>query len=645
MLISGEPGTGKTELIAKRVAHLIEKENLPPKAILILSFTRNSVTELKERIKTELRNLTEIYYRLKIMTFDRFASKILQDDRDYRVFEHNFETNICNAVNFIQDYDSRSEEFKTFFRSIKYVIVDEIQDLYYGRAVLLQSIFSTLDEIQDKWGYILLLDECQEIFSYMEKKGAKSPFEGIFKRSKEFIDWVIKWTERKYPEDFINEPLDLPISENKRYKCIENKKLLAIMANARFILKKYPNDIEKLKSIKNRFPKNTLEKEKELFELLRKNTNENKTTCILFRGNKKATNCSLKLFQQDPPILHTYQLSNQSRVYPNWIAYSVNNAIADDMDLSDDVYIKKEIYLENWNSTNLMQKFNLNSENAWNFLNFMATESEETDLIYLDELKSGLTRNYSDMVLTEYGYNAAPIIISNIHKSKGREYDYVFLEDGVLPKNKMFDLDTVQLHARINYVALTRCQRNFQLISTRYQSFYNYRVSDEFNNLGPCIDIIEEEDTEKIIYNTSFLSSDDIISQEKQDKIWDLQVGKPIQVKLTVNPPNRYAKVYTLEQNPDYEDELCVLSESFTKKLINKINRFIVNSNRSKKKIRKQTNNTYTLVGARIVSLNTELLPLDVREYSQISDLIPLKYFRIGYWLGFRIMGPLYINN
>ncbi len=645
MLIKGEPGTGKTELFAKRVVHLIEEEGLEPRAILILSFTRNSVREMKDRIKKILKKTSpQVFNKLKIMTFDRFAAKILQDDREYRVFDNKFETNISNAVSFLLDYTNRSEDFQYFFSRIRYVIVDEIQDLYYGRAAMLQCIFSTLARIQDQWGYLLLLDECQEIFSYMEKKGEKSELGNFFKRSKNFVEWAIKWTEKNYPDDFINEMLDIPMSENIRFKDLKNGKLCSIMKTARFILTNHPDNIKKLKSLKNRFPLITIQGEEEFFHLLRDNEDKNKTTCLLFRGNETATNFSLKLYQQNPPFNHIYQLSNQSKVFPNWIAFSVKNSIRDDLNLSDSAYIEKEKYIEIWNLMNLQPKFNLDADNAWNFLSFMATESEDEEYIDLEKLKYGLLRNYSDSLLTEYGYNAAPIIISNIHKSKGREYDYVFLEDASLPNGKMFDLDSVQLFARLNYVALTRCRKDFKLLSSTHRSFYNYRTNDEYENLGQFIFKIKEKDNEKILEKISFLLSNEENSNNKQEKIWNLKLGEPVKVVVKVDPPEKFARVYILNQNPNKKnEELCVITESYTKRIIKKINGLLDNTDISKEKIKRRNDNTYTLVGARIVSLNTELLPPNVKEFNQVD--IPLKDFLIGYWLGFRIMGPLYIKN
>ena len=77
LLIHSGPGSGKTELLARKAAYLLENDALPAnKKILALSFKRNSVRNLRDRVNSCIP--PETSHRFEAYTFDAFA-KILLD--------------------------------------------------------------------------------------------------------------------------------------------------------------------------------------------------------------------------------------------------------------------------------------------------------------------------------------------------------------------------------------------------------------------------------------------------------------------------------------------------------------------------------------------------------------------------------------
>ena len=78
MVIAG-PGTGKTHLLTMRIANILDKTDIPPEAILALTFTESAVTSMRK-------NLSEIIgtmaYRVTITTFHGFANNIIKDYPD-----------------------------------------------------------------------------------------------------------------------------------------------------------------------------------------------------------------------------------------------------------------------------------------------------------------------------------------------------------------------------------------------------------------------------------------------------------------------------------------------------------------------------------------------------------------------------------
>ena len=75
MIIAGA-GTGKTTVITKRIAWLIEQEIVKPENILALTFTEKAAAEMEERVDLLL---PYGYVDLQVSTFHSFCEKLLRD--------------------------------------------------------------------------------------------------------------------------------------------------------------------------------------------------------------------------------------------------------------------------------------------------------------------------------------------------------------------------------------------------------------------------------------------------------------------------------------------------------------------------------------------------------------------------------------
>ncbi|MDR0321839.1 MAG: UvrD-helicase domain-containing protein, partial [Treponema sp.] len=75
LLVAGA-GAGKTTTMAAKVKYLVEKKNIPPEEIIVISYTRKAVDELKERINDGL------HISSKICTFHAFAYDIVRKFSD-----------------------------------------------------------------------------------------------------------------------------------------------------------------------------------------------------------------------------------------------------------------------------------------------------------------------------------------------------------------------------------------------------------------------------------------------------------------------------------------------------------------------------------------------------------------------------------
>jgi len=82
MVIAG-PGTGKTQILTLRIAHILLKTQVNPENILALTFTENAAAEMKERLSGLI---GPDAFRVQINTFHGFCNELIQ--KHFDVFHH-----------------------------------------------------------------------------------------------------------------------------------------------------------------------------------------------------------------------------------------------------------------------------------------------------------------------------------------------------------------------------------------------------------------------------------------------------------------------------------------------------------------------------------------------------------------------------
>lgn len=141
-LVIAGAGAGKTTTVAAKVKYLVEKQNINPEEILVVSFTNKAVDELKDKIQKQL------HINCPITTFHASGNAILhkqnneklnivQNEKLYFVLEDYFNEAVLTNEKLVDD-------LVTFFASYCDAPADEIFD----KAVLFNKIsassFTTL---------------------------------------------------------------------------------------------------------------------------------------------------------------------------------------------------------------------------------------------------------------------------------------------------------------------------------------------------------------------------------------------------------------------------------------------------------------------------------------------------------------------
>jgi DNA helicase II / ATP-dependent DNA helicase PcrA len=102
-LIHAEPGTGKTEVVARRLNHLFNNQCLTPGHILVISFSRAAVKALIQRINS-LRDsgngIIEDLRYLSVRTFDSWSFRMLRflGEEPASLLKNGYEENIALLI-------------------------------------------------------------------------------------------------------------------------------------------------------------------------------------------------------------------------------------------------------------------------------------------------------------------------------------------------------------------------------------------------------------------------------------------------------------------------------------------------------------------------------------------------------------------
>ena len=78
-LVIAGPGTGKTHILASRIAHLVSHQGVAPEHILALTFTESGANAMRQRVISFLGTQG---YQVTISTFHSFASRLIDDNPD-----------------------------------------------------------------------------------------------------------------------------------------------------------------------------------------------------------------------------------------------------------------------------------------------------------------------------------------------------------------------------------------------------------------------------------------------------------------------------------------------------------------------------------------------------------------------------------
>ena len=158
LLVEAGPGTGKTAVACARVASLVD-QGVNASSILMFSFTRTAVAELRSRIQG-FSSSPEIA-AVRIATLDSQAWFFRYGTgADFESLTDSFESNIAETINLLQ---SGNDVLDEYLQSTSHLIVDEAQDLTAIRAKFVAQLIGKLSSY---CGITVFADPCQGIYGF-----------------------------------------------------------------------------------------------------------------------------------------------------------------------------------------------------------------------------------------------------------------------------------------------------------------------------------------------------------------------------------------------------------------------------------------------------------------------------------------------
>lgn len=154
-LVAAGPGSGKTTCLTRRVLYLIDKCQIPPNKILVLTFTKEAAQNMAERFREQckllLPNLTHTSENVHFGTFHSFSYQILTQISNYSNYQLITTLEKQKIVNQVLEKFSKEsiskEEINQFIQCIStYKNTDKYPESYSFHEYSFEKLFETYEE-------------------------------------------------------------------------------------------------------------------------------------------------------------------------------------------------------------------------------------------------------------------------------------------------------------------------------------------------------------------------------------------------------------------------------------------------------------------------------------------------------------------
>lgn len=429
------PGSGKTHVVAARIVDLVVRQGLRPGSeLLLLSYTRAAVHEMRQRLLkavewTGAKQLSMV----NIRTMDSLAYEL----HVAAGVEHpgGYDDGIASAARLLL----KNRDAHATAHSLRHIIVDEAQDLIGVRDLFVRTLLAASGK-----GFTVLGDPRQAIYDYLLFEEGIPPNTGfdelrrfLASQAKDLAERSLRGSHRH-----TGAPLRLLDAANHVFERSAEDPELCFEELVNLLEGEAEADIGE-----------PLEKP-EVARLLEQE--QPGTTAILTRTNGEAL--CISNFLLDSGIDHRLATGSESPRIPGWVG-----RILPDL---PDTFGERDVE-DSWlrlvgSPVGSVQ----DGSSAWAILSQAAGEGQRR--ILKDDVVASL-RN-PNLFPAEGSYDAThsrKILVSTVHRAKGREFDRVFF---LMPNvDRVERAAEMPLESKVVYVAMTRPKSSFRAF--RFQTY------------------------------------------------------------------------------------------------------------------------------------------------------------------------------
>ena len=483
MMILAGPGSGKTKVLVHKIASLILTEDIKPEQFMMLTFSKSAKMEFKTRLNSLIGALS---YDVEIQTFHSYALKLIA-----RVANKENKIILENAI---EEATRQINEKEIILPHITILVLDEFQDINEKSFEFVKAIYKATNEdikiiaVGDDDQCIMDFNGAQVNFidKYKKEFGYDEDGNEVYKQYELLCNFRSKKDIVNYSNDFITKV-------TKRYK---TKPL-------------YSNSLDSGSiNIYSFLSKNMIIP---LIELVKQEKSIS-NIAILVKTNEMVLDIYSIL--QDNNIDARYLIERDKFELKNIIELIEFDKVLNSY-LEEEISYK-EIYFEKaLKFTESKFKNSVNISLLHKIIDKFLNESDSYKISewisYLEEIR-----------LEDFEIYNKNIIISTIHKSKGLEFDKVYL---LVDGNPINDEEK-----RLFYVGMTRAKdelnifRNGRDISNKkdyIKYFYDeqqYLIeSKTFTHVMSLEDLNLGFDYEKFVVNNSLISGVKLTIEKKEN--------------------------------------------------------------------------------------------------------------------------------
>jgi ATP-dependent DNA helicase RecQ len=469
IVVAAGPGSGKTRILAHKLASLLLMEDVKHEQLLMVTFSRAAATEFKRRL---LKLIGNAAHYIEIKTFHSYCFDLLG-----RVGTLEKSDQIIRET--IRRINSGEVEVGRITKTV--LVIDEAQDMDADEFALISALMKQNEEMR----VIAVGDDDQNIYEF---RGASSEYltKLIKEQNAVMHELVENYRSKTNLVEFTNRFLKSIPHRLKKTSIIavqrDNGKIKLVRYRSRNLFMPLVEDI--------------------LSEGLAG------STCVLTKTNEEALQVTGLLLKN----------GMQAKLIQSNEGFSLANLLEiryflSRLNLTEDVYTISD---DVWDEAKRKLRARFGSSLNLDLCQNLISDFEATNL--RNKYKSDLDIFIRESKLEDFfGENSETIFVSTIHKAKGREFDNVFL------MLDQFNPRTDEAKRQL-YVAMTRAKRS---LTIHYNG--NYLDSLKTGDIAedPIEDLMIVNDSQtyappgqlamqltyKDVWLDSFFSSQSLISQ------------------------------------------------------------------------------------------------------------------------------------